>query len=516
MNSHAPIVPIVLPALTAALMLLDRRIEHQRTLAWVSSLLQAGCALWLLGLVSDGTRLVYLLGNWPVPLGIPLVCDRLAAMMVALVALLALVTQASAQPRWDTQGAHFHPLVQVQCMGLNGAFLTGDLFNLFVCFEVLLIASYGLLLHGDGRARLRAGVAFVAINLLGSAIFLLGATLLYGVTGTLNLADLSVRMRDLPASAATLALIGVALLVTVFSLKAALLPLQLWLPASYGAACPPVAALFAIMTKVGVYALLRLSTLVVPEGEAGGPAGAGPWLAGWAALAYGLAMIGALAARDLRGLASMLLIGSAGVLLMGIGWGSTASLAAALFYLPHTTLAAAALYLLADLSRRGRGLAGDGLVPGPAMLRPALTGLLFVLTAVAVAGLPPLGGFIGKAMLLTALLPEAEASAGATGALWASLLVGSLFGLVALSRAGSVLFWKTESGPVRGVPAPALREYLPVLLLLGGVLALTLWAAPMQRFVSGAAQDLRTPEALVDAVLQTAPLPGPHRSGNAP
>ena len=512
MNSHAPIVPIVLPALTAALMLLDRRIEHQRTLAWVSGLLQAGCALWLLGLVSDGTRLVYLLGNWPVPLGIPLVCDRLAAMMVALVALLALVTQASAQPRWDTQGAHFHPLVQVQCMGLNGAFLTGDLFNLFVCFEVLLIASYGLLLHGDGRARLRAGVSFVAINLLGSAIFLLGATLLYGVTGTLNLADLSVRMRELPEGDATLALTGVALLVTVFSLKAALLPLQLWLPASYGAACPPVAALFAIMTKVGVYALLRLSTVVVPDGETG----AGPWLAGWAALAYGLAMIGALAARDLRGLASMLLIGSAGVLLMGIGWGSTASLAAALFYLPHTTLAAAALYLLADLSSRGRGLAGDGLTPGPAVLRPALTGLLFVLTAVAVAGLPPLGGFIGKAMLLTALLPEPGASAAASSALWACLLVGSLFGMVALSRAGSVLFWKTESGPVRGVPAPALREYLPVLLLLGGVLALTLWAAPMQRFVSGAAQDLRTPEALVDAVLQTAPLPGPHRSGNAP
>jgi multicomponent K+:H+ antiporter subunit D len=509
--NHAPVVPVVLPALVAALMLLDRRIGSQRALAWLSTLLLLGCAAWLVALAADDWRGVYLVGNWAAPWGIVLVCDRLAAMMIATTAVLALVALAAAHGRWDTRGEHFHPLLQIQLMGLNGAFLTGDLFNLFVFFEVLLIASYGLLVHGDGAARIAAGMRYVTLNLLGSAIFLVGTSLLYGVTGTLNLADLSARMPSLAGGDATLAQIGAWLLLVVFGLKAAALPLYLWLPGTYSVASPPVAALFAVMTKVGIYAVLRTFTLVFGA-EAGALSNvAFPWLAALGAVGYGLAMLGSLAGTDLRRLAAMLLIGSAGFLLTAIGLASERSLAAAIFYLPHTTLSAAALYLVADLVARGRGEAADRLRIGPAPLRPATTGLLFFATAVAIAGLPPFGGFIGKAMLLGATLPGEGMPGVSVAALWTVVLGGSLFGLIALARAGSVLFWTSDAPPIRGAPAPSGREFVPVLTALGAVVAITVWAAPMQRYASATARDLLDPSAMVDQVLRTVPRAGPHQ-----
>ncbi|MEI7447142.1 MAG: monovalent cation/H+ antiporter subunit D [Burkholderiales bacterium] len=510
--NHAPIVPIVLPALAAALMLLDRRLGAQRALAWLSVLMQLGCAAWLVALASDGWRGVYLLGNWAAPWGIVLVCDRLSAMMVALVSLLAVIALAAAHGRWDGRGEHFHPLLQVQLMGLNGAFLTGDVFNLFVFFEVLLIASYGLLVHGDGAARIAAGLRYVTLNLLGSALFLIGASLLYGVTGTLNMADLSARMPELAGGDATLALIGAWLLLVVFGLKAAALPLYLWLPGTYSAASPPVAALFAVMTKVGVYAVLRTFTLVFGA-DAGPLANAVfPWLAAIGAGGYALAMLGALAGTDLRRLAAMMLIGSAGFLLVGVGLATPGSVAAALFYLPHTTLSAAALYLVADLVARGRGDAADRLRVGPAPLRPAATGLLFFATAVAIAGLPPFGGFVGKAMLLAAMLPEGGSMpGGSVAALWTVILGGSLLAMIALARAGSVLFWKSAAPPVRGAPAPRALEFVPALVALVAVVAVTVWAAPLQRYADAAARDLLEPSATVDQVLRTVPRAGPHQ-----
>ncbi|MFM1991678.1 MAG: sodium hydrogen antiporter subunitD, ShaD [Pseudomonadota bacterium] len=509
--NHAPVVPIVLPALAAALMLLDRRLGAQRALAWLSVLLQLGCAAWLVALASDGWRGVYLLGNWAAPWGIALVCDRLSAMMVALTALLAVVALAAAHGRWDGRGEHFHPLLQVQLMGLNGAFLTGDLFNLFVFFEVLLIASYGLLVHGDGAARIAAGLRYVALNLLGSALFLVGTSLLYGVTGTLNLADLSARVPALEGGDATLALIGGWLLLTVFALKAAALPLYLWLPGTYSAASPPVAALFAVMTKVGVYAIVRTFTLVFGA-DAGPLANAAfPWLAAVGAAGYALAMLGALAGTDLRRLASMLLIGSAGFLLIGVGLANAGTLSAALFYLPHTTLSAAALYLVADLVARGRGEAADRLQVGPLPLHPAATGLLFFATAVAVAGLPPLGGFVGKAMLLAAMLPASGSPGASVAALWTVVLGGSLLAMIALARAGSVLFWKSDAPPVAGAPVPRAAAFVPALVALAGVVAITVWAAPLQRYADAAARDLLAPAAAVDQVLRTVPRAGPHQ-----
>jgi multicomponent K+:H+ antiporter subunit D len=510
--NHSPVVPILLPALAAALMLLDRRLAAQRLLAWASTLLLGFSAAWMLALASDGWRAVYLLGNWAAPWGVVLVADRLSVLMVAITALLGLIALGAAQRGWDSRGEHFHPLLQVQLMGLNGAFLTGDLFNLFVFFEVLLIASYGLLLHGDGAARISAGLRFVTLNVLGSALFLIATGLLYGVTGTLNLADLSQRMASLGGGDATLARAGAWLLLAVFCLKAAVLPLCLWLPGTYGAASPPVAALFAVMTKVGVYAVLRIYTLVFGADGGALANAAFPWIVGVAALGYAVAMLGALAGTDLRRLASMLLVGSAAFLLIGVGLASERSIAAAVFYLPHTTLTAAALYLLADLVAHGRGEAADGLRSGPAPLRPATVGLMFFAVAIAAGGLPPLGGFISKAMLLESMLPaRGTMPSAAVAALWATVLAGSLIAMLALVRAGTLLFWTSNGATPAGTRRLRTRELLPCLLALAAVIGLAVYAAPMQRYAQATARELLEPASWVDQVLRSVPRAGPHQ-----
>ncbi len=511
--NHATIVPIVLPALTAALMLLDRRLSTQRTLAWLSTALLAGCTAWMVGLAADGWRGLYLVGNWAAPWGIVLVADRLSALMLALTAVLALVALAAAQRGWDERGTHFHPLFQIQLMGVNGAFLTGDLFNLFVFFEVLLIASYGLLVHGDGAQRIGAGLRFVTLNLVGSAVFLLAIGVLYGTTGTLNLADLSLRIADLDPRGATLARGGAWLLLAVFCMKAALLPLCFWLPGTYAAASPPVAALFAVMTKVGVYAVLRVFTLVFGS-DAGLLADvAFPWIAGLAAAGYALATLGCLAGRDLRALAAMLVVASAAFLLMGVGLANERSIAAAVYYLPHTTLSAAALFLVADLIARGRGAAADRIVAGPAPLRAGLLGLLFLATATSIAGLPPLAGFIGKAMLLASMLPvdASDAPRAAVPWLWACVLAGSLLSLIALARAGSRVFWKSEGTDPDRARAASLGDVMPVIAALAAIATLAVAAAPMQRYALATARDLLDPAESVDAVLRVAPRAGPHQ-----
>jgi multicomponent K+:H+ antiporter subunit D len=512
--NHAPIVPVILPALVAALMLIDRRIGSQRALAWLSAVLVAGCAVWMLTLAADGWRSVYLVGNWAAPWGIVLVADRLSVLMVALTSLLALITLATVQSGWDRRGEHFHPLMQIQLMGLNGAFLTGDLFNLFVFFEALLIASYGLLVHGDGSERIRAGLTTVTLNLVGSALFLIAASLLYGVTGTLNFADLALRVAQLDSAGVTLAHTGALLLLTVFCLKAAILPLGFWLPGTYGPAGPAVAAFFAVMTKVGIYAVLRLFTLVFGASAGALAEVAFPWIVAPAAAGYLLAMICALAGTDLRKLASVLVMASAAFLLIGIGRASEASIAAAVYYLPHTTLSAAALFLVAGLVVRSRGeRAGDRLVAGPAPLSPALVGGLFFLSAVAVAGMPPFGGFIGKAMLLLAILPDdgLPGTIGTIGWLWFIILAGSLLGLIALARAGSTLFWKSDGPAAPDAGSVSWRDALPAAITLAVIAALAIGSAPLQRYAQATAQDLLQTDALIDDVLTTVPRPGPHQ-----
>ena len=268
--NHLVILPILIPLLGAALSLF---VEHrrygpkvQRGVAWTSLAALALAEVLLLAQVVAGDVGVYLLGDWPARLGIALVADRLAGWMLATTLLLAAACLLHACTGWDRRAPHFHALFQFQLVGLNGAFLTGDIFNLFVFFEVLLIASYGLLLSGGRGLRLRIGLHYVVFNVSASTVFLIALGLLYAVLGTLNMAEIGQRLTELPPSHLKLAKAALGLLLVVFCAKAALLPLYLWLPESYARAPAAVAALFVIMTKVGLYAVLRTGTLLFGEG----------------------------------------------------------------------------------------------------------------------------------------------------------------------------------------------------------------------------------------------------------
>ena len=401
---HLIILPVVLPLACGALLLFAERRGSRRApdFALAAVLAQIAVAVALALQAAQGPVQAYLVGNWQAPFGIALALDRLAALMLVLAAVIALASLLYARRRDAERGAHFHALLQFQLMGLNGAFLTADLFNLFVFFEVLLIASYALLLHGAGRARLRAAVHYVTFNLAGSALFLVAVSLLYALTGTLNLADLALRVPQVAGEDAVLLRSAALLLLVVFCVKAALLPLYFWLPETYGAATAPVAALFAIMTKVGVYAIARVYTLVF--GDAGGAAAqvAWPWLPLLALATLALGAVGALAATRLRGLVAYLVVGSAGTLLLALGLGSAGTVAAGLFYLVHSTLTAAALFLIVDRVSALRGDHSDRLQPATPCGPATAAGAAFFFCAVAAAGLPPLTGFLGKALLLDA------------------------------------------------------------------------------------------------------------------
>jgi multicomponent K+:H+ antiporter subunit D len=294
--NHLLVAPVLLPLATAALMLLLG--EGRRHLKAVANVLSTalGLAIAVSLLVGVAQREapaafgVYLPGNWPVPFGIVLVADRLSALMAVLTGCVGLASLLYALARWQHAGVYFHVLFQLQLMGLYGAFLTADLFNLFVFFEVLLAASYGLLLHGGGGERVRAGLHYIAINLVASLLFLIGVAVLYGVTGTLNMADIAHKLPLVPESDRGLLHAGAAILAVAFLAKAALWPLNFWLPPAYAAASAPAAAVFAILTKVGVYAVLRLWTLCFPgSGDGLAPVFGGSVLVwgGLATLAFG-------------------------------------------------------------------------------------------------------------------------------------------------------------------------------------------------------------------------------------
>ncbi|PVZ13484.1 MULTISPECIES: monovalent cation/H+ antiporter subunit D [unclassified Pseudomonas] len=521
---HGLIAAIVLPLLTAALLLLISE-KRRRLKGWLNLAATFAGAVLAFGLVqqADTANGVYLAGNWPAPFGIVLVLDRLSAMMVLLTAVLGCATLLFALARWDRAGAHFHALFQVQLLGLNGAFLTGDLFNLFVFFEVMLAASYGLLLHGSGRARVLAGMHYLAINLVASSLFLVGAALVYGVTGTLNMADIAVKVSQVTPHDIGLLHAGVAILAIAFLTKAGMWPLNAWLVPAYGAASAPVAALFSLMTKVGVYAVLRLWALAFPDGF--GQA----WLVGGGLATLTCAVLGLLAARRLERLAALNILVSAGTLLAAIGLGGERLLGAALFYLVGSTLAVAALFLIAELIERARAAndvpLDDEDCPLPAPLETlhppqdvnlddeqralvgrvipwntAFLGLAFILCALMVIGMPPLAGFIGKINLIAAIL-EAQPP-GATG--WALVLLLVLAGiaaLMALSRVGMLRLW-SPAQPHR----PALRplECCAVVALLSLCVVLTLRAEPLLQYTRASAQALLDPGQYIHPVLAAA------------
>ncbi|MGV8863061.1 MAG: monovalent cation/H+ antiporter subunit D [Pseudomonas sp.] len=541
------VAPILLPLLTAALMLmlgekhrpLKARINLLSTLLGLA--ISISLFIWVQQAGTTGSIGVYLPGNWEAPFGIVLVVDHLSALMLVLTGIIGVCALLFALARWDRAGASFHALFQIQLLGLYGAFLTADLFNLFVFFEVLLAASYGLMLHGSGRARVSTGLHYITINLVASSLFLIGAALIYGVTGTLNMADLAIKIPLVPESDRGLLHAGAAILATAFLAKAGMWPLNFWLVPAYSAASAPVAAMFAIMTKVGVYTVLRLWTLLF-SGQAGASAFfGGDWLIYGGMATIFTAAVAILAAQRLERLGSLSILVSAGILLSAIGFAQPSLTAGALFYLVSSTLTLSALFLLAELIERSRSdkeipLFEDAERPRPVQsVQPlpginldeeqkavvgqviprtmAFLGLSFIACALLIIGMPPLSGFIGKLTLLSALLnplgldvAKDESVSGPSWALISLLIFSGLASLIAFSRVGIQRFWAP-----RERPSPTLRrnECLPILILLGLCIALTFKAEPLLRYTQDTAAALHDPQQYVLSVMATRPLPGP-------
>ncbi len=499
---HWIIAPVLLPAMVAAFLILALRhsLVAQRVVSMTALAAVVLIALRNLAEVGDGAVLPYRLGDWPAPFGIIMVLDRLSGTMVLLASVLALLVAAYASSGWDMRGRHFHALFQFQVMGINGAFLTGDVFNLFVFFEVMLIASYGLMLHGGGPHRLVAGFHYVAINLVGSTLFLFAVGLIYAVTGTLNMADLAVKVPLADAGDTALLAAGGVMLMLVFCIKAALVPLHWWLPTAYAAASPPAAAMFMIMTKVGAYALIRVHTLAFAAGSGPLAGLAEPWILPAALATIALGAVGTLASRSLAGLVCYATVWSMGSLLMTIGLFDQQGLTAAIYYMLHGTLVGAALFLLLDLVREKRGLWQDGLKPSPGFARQGWLAVLFFVGAISLAGLPPLSGFVGKVLIL-----DATRSAPWAAWAWSILLASSIVVIFALARAGSVLFWTSGSDdapPVRVAPESGVGlRFAAVAALLGTTVFLSAFAGPVTRHAGATAAALLTPDVYVEAVL---------------
>lgn len=527
---HLVVLPVVVPLVTAAVLFFvpEARRASRIALALGSFATQLAVGCGLLYLTSDAAPYiwaegvgVYAIGGWPAPFGIVLVVDRLAAVMLTLGATVALCTLVYSIASWDRPAQPFHSLFQFLAMGLNGAFLTGDLFNLFVFFEVLLAASYGLVLRGAGAPRVKFGLHYIAVNLTASFLFLIGVALIYGITGTLNMADLAGRAAALPPGDRALFDAGAAILGVAFLVKAGSWPLNFWLPGAYSAAIAPVAASFAMMTKVGLYAVLRIGTLF-GEYET---LGAALLYIGLATLVSGT--VGMLAAKHLARLVAYSVLVSMGILLASLGVRIETLTAPVLFYLIVSVLTTATFFMLTGMADRTRltepvfpvqepepeaahyqaygirqpsSYASDGEegIAIPAVM--AFIGMVFVCCVLLVSGLPPLPGFLAKfALLATAL--QASPAAGVPSSTWVlcgAILFSGFASLVALSRIGMRLFWSIAG---RTTPRLQLLEAAPVTMLVLICLALSVAADPVTRYLESAARSLHQPDTYVRTVL---------------
>ncbi len=524
MIPHLVIIPILLPLATAALLLSplakDRRVQAA---VWVgSSLALLGAAIAIAAGANAGELgATYRLGNWPAPVAIVLVADRLAALMVLLASILGLINAVFSLGRWLRLGPYYPVFAQLLLMGLNGAFLTGDLFNLFVFFEILLAASYALLLHGSGTRRVTAGLHYIVINLAASLLFLIGVSVIFGVTGTLNMAVLTDRVPFLEPDTRALFHAGAAILGVAFLIKAAAWPLGFWLPRAYDAASAPAAAAFVIMTKVGVYALVRLGLLCLGP-DAGPSAGFGQgWIFVAGMLTLGVGLVGMLAARDLARLAGYSVLVSAGTLLAAMVFRDPAVITGALLYMVVSTLGAAAFYLLGGLVSPDGGETGDDFRDPPlleaydpqgdslyteenerAVVLSAPIGLLsagFLICTLLIAGMPPLPGFLAKVGMMASLLGDPAGPFPGSGPILAAVLVlSSLLALVALARAGIQLWW---AEPERIAPTIRLHEGITVGALVAALLVLTVAVAGPLDYLRATADQLLDSRQYVAAVL---------------
>ena len=524
---HLVVLPIVVPLLCAAAMLFvpEARRGVRVSMALASGTAQLLIAITLLYLTSDAAHFiwpegvgVYAIGNWVAPFGIVLVVDRLSAVMLTLVATVSVTTLIYSIARWDRPGQPFHSLFQLITMGLNGAFLTGDLFNLFVFFEVLLAASYGLVLRGAGAAQTRYGMHYIVVNLTASFLFLIGVATIYGVAGTLNMADLVGSAAALSGDHRALFDSGAAILGVAFLIKAASWPLNFWLPGAYSNAQAPVGSLFALMTKVGLYAILRVGT-ILQEDET---LAAALFYLGLATLFS--ATVAILAAKHLARLVSFSVLVSMGILLAAFGLRNESLTGPILFYMVVSVLTTSTFFMLTGMTDRTRisdppvtpedaPVSGSPVYMSYGVRRPtvfqedgevgiaipaamAFLGLMFVFCALLLVGLPPMPGFIAKFALLAGAIGGTSGTAG-----WifsAAVLMSGLASLVALSRVGMRLFWSVAA---RQTPRLRVLEAAPVAILALLCLAVGVAADPVARYLDATARSLHQPDTYVRAVL---------------
>ncbi len=503
-SQHTPIFSILIPAFTAFILVLlgnpgsgslaqDWRQPWRRGISFVSSLLGLFTAVSYLVFASSGQISVYHLSEWAAPFGIVLVLDQLSAFMLVLTYSLAVPVMWYASKQWDERGRYFHAMFHFLLMGLCGAFLTGDLFNLFVFFEILLMASYVLLLHGQGKARFQLGVHYVTINLLASALFLIGLGMIYGSVGSLNMADAARLMPLLEDDQHRLAVAGGLLLFTVFGIKAAMLPLGFWLPKTYAVATTPVAAIFTIMTKVGIYAIIRVNGTVFDDNIS--KAILQDWLLPIGLITSLYGVIGAIGAERLRRFVGFMILSSIGTILIAIALFNSQAWAAGLYYLVHSTITGAAFYIFCGWITSQRGEFKDHFKIAPQMKQHKAAALTYFIIALMMAGLPPFSGFLGKVFLL-----QATASSPYQLLIIITVLAVSLLSIIAMTRVGFILFWrasKPEDNPnteafkaYQALPntAPA-RNDTVIYLLLAGMTAYMACAAPIYQYTLSTAEQ---------------------------
>ena len=517
-TEHTPIFSILIPAITAFILVLlgnpgsgslaqDWRQPWRRGISYTSGLLGLFTAVNYLIFASSGQISVYNLGEWAAPFGIVLVLDQLSALMLVLTYGLAVPVMWFASKEWDERGRYFHAMCHFLLMGLTGAFLTGDLFNLFVFFEILLMASYVLLLHGQGKARFQLGIHYVTINLLASALFLIGLGMIYGSVGSLNMADVARLMPLLEGDQHRIAVAGGLLLFTVFGIKAAMLPVGFWLPKTYAVATTPVAALFTIMTKVGIYAILRVNGTVFDDAIS-------REILQYILLPIGLitsvyGVIGAMGAERLRRFIGFMILSSVGTILIAISLFNTLAWAAALYYLVHSTIIAAAFYILSGWITSQRGEFKDHFKIAPQMKQHKVVALTYFTIALMMAGLPPFSGFLGKVFIL-----QATAHSPYQLLIIITILVVSLLSIIAFTRVGFVIFWratKPEDNPNEAAYAvyQALPEQAPkrndktIYLLLVGLMAYMVFAGPIQKYTYQTAEQIQNNVLYEQTLLKT-------------
>ena len=517
-TEHTPIFSILIPAITAFILVLlgnpgsgslaqDWRQPWRRGISYTSGLLGLFTAVNYLIFASSGQISVYNLSEWAAPFGIVLVLDQLSALMLVLTYGLAVPVMWFASKEWDERGRYFHAMCHFLLMGLTGAFLTGDLFNLFVFFEILLMASYVLLLHGQGKARFQLGIHYVTINLLASALFLIGLGMIYGSIGSLNMADVARLMPLLEGDQHRIAVAGGLLLFTVFGIKAAMLPVGFWLPKTYAVATTPVAALFTIMTKVGIYAILRVNGTVFDDAIS-------REILQYILLPIGLitsvyGVIGAMGAERLRRFIGFMILSSVGTILIAISLFNTLAWAAALYYLVHSTIIAAAFYILSGWITSQRGEFKDHFKIAPQMKQHKVVALTYFTIALMMAGLPPFSGFLGKVFIL-----QATAHSPYQLLIIVTVLVVSLLSIIAFTRVGFVIFWratKPEDNPDEAAYAAyqALPEQAPkrndktIYLLLVGLMAYMVFAGPIQKYTYQTAEQIQNNVLYEQTLLKT-------------